>query len=260
MLFERIRRTQKPVFIFLAVMFGLGFVALGVGSGSNGVNPLNFLSFGSSGTSISDLNSKVQKNPSDAASWLKLAQAYAQDQDTDKAILAYQRYTALRPKDEVNLGVLAGLYETRASATQQQVLAYQTVLSQLQQQAQAGPTSGLKLGKSQSSPLQTALEQPLQQQATTVSSKARTDFAAAMQLRQQLTKIAPDNSIYWFDLAQDAQFAQSFGTEVQALKQYLKLEPNAPNKKQLQRVIKQLAPLAASQSQQQTPATSTPAS
>ena len=38
MLFERIRRGQKPVFIFLAVMFGLGFVALGVGSGAGGIN------------------------------------------------------------------------------------------------------------------------------------------------------------------------------------------------------------------------------
>ena len=38
MLFERIRRTQKPIFIFLAVMFGLGFVALGVGQGVNGVD------------------------------------------------------------------------------------------------------------------------------------------------------------------------------------------------------------------------------
>jgi len=37
-LFERIRRTQKPIFIFLAVMFGLGFVALGVGQGVNGVD------------------------------------------------------------------------------------------------------------------------------------------------------------------------------------------------------------------------------
>ena len=38
MLFERIRRTQKPVFLFLAVMFGVGFVALGIGQGANSIN------------------------------------------------------------------------------------------------------------------------------------------------------------------------------------------------------------------------------
>jgi hypothetical protein len=61
MLFERIRRTQKPVFIFLAFMFGLGFVALGIGQGSNSINLGDlFNSSGSSGTSISDLSSRVQ--------------------------------------------------------------------------------------------------------------------------------------------------------------------------------------------------------
>ena len=34
MLFERIRKTQKPIFVFLAVTFAMGFVLLGVGQGS----------------------------------------------------------------------------------------------------------------------------------------------------------------------------------------------------------------------------------
>ena len=55
MLFERIRRGQKPVFIFLAVMFGLGFVALGVGSGASGINLGDILNTSSGGSgSISD--------------------------------------------------------------------------------------------------------------------------------------------------------------------------------------------------------------
>ena len=79
MLFERIRRTQKPVFIFLAVMFGLGFVALGVGQGANSID-LGSLFSSSSGSSssgsISSLQSRVQSHPKDAGAWLQLARAY----------------------------------------------------------------------------------------------------------------------------------------------------------------------------------------
>src|SRR5207244_4936464 len=73
MLFEKIRRTQKPVFIFLGAVFALSFVFLGVGSGVGGISLGDLLGTStSSGASISSLNDKVRKNPQDAASWLVL--------------------------------------------------------------------------------------------------------------------------------------------------------------------------------------------
>ena len=48
MLFEKIRRTQKPVFIMLGVVFAISFAFLGVGSAANGVNPLDFFNSSSS--------------------------------------------------------------------------------------------------------------------------------------------------------------------------------------------------------------------
>ena len=48
MLFERIRKTQKPIFVFLAVTFAMGFVLLGVGQGAGSINALDFLTGGSS--------------------------------------------------------------------------------------------------------------------------------------------------------------------------------------------------------------------
>ena len=65
MLFEKIRRTQKPVFIFLALIFGIGFVFLGVGSGAGGLNPLDFLNSSSGSSSINDLNDKVAQQPAE---------------------------------------------------------------------------------------------------------------------------------------------------------------------------------------------------
>ena len=78
MLFEKIRRTQKPVFIFLGLVFALSFVFLGVGSGAGGISLGNLLgqSSGSSTTSTSDLLNKVHSDPKDATAWRQLGDAY----------------------------------------------------------------------------------------------------------------------------------------------------------------------------------------
>ena len=108
MLFERIRRTQKPVFIFLAFMFGLGFVALGIGQGANSINLGDlFNTGGSSGTSISGLSSQVQSHPKDAGAWLRLARAYQADGQNSQAISSYTTYLGLKPKDEGALAATA---------------------------------------------------------------------------------------------------------------------------------------------------------
>ena len=118
MLFEKIRRTQKPVFIFLALIFGFGFVLLGVGSGTGGVNPLDIFGNNSgSSSSIDDLNQQVKDHPNDSAAWLSLARAYAADQQYDPALGAYQTYLSLKPNDVRATASAATLYETRARQT-----------------------------------------------------------------------------------------------------------------------------------------------
>ncbi len=82
-------------------MFALGFVFLGIGSGSNGItdalqNAFNFGN-GSSGTSISSLQKKTEKNPRSAQAWRDLATAYETKQRTNDAITALVQYTSLRP-------------------------------------------------------------------------------------------------------------------------------------------------------------------
>src|SRR5436309_5955723 len=145
MLFEKIRRTQKPVFITLALMFGLGFVFLGVGSGAGGLNPLDFLNNNSSSSvgNISDLNDQVRGNPKDAAAWLKLAEAYEAKGETEPALGAYQQYIGLRPKDTGTLITAAQLYEQDARTVQQQSSTSQSELSTLQSASTAG-VSGVK--------------------------------------------------------------------------------------------------------------------
>ena len=90
MLFEKIRRTQKPVFLFLGAVFMLSFVFLGVGSGVGGISLGDLLgTSSSSSSSISGLNDQVRKDPKNAAAWLRLADAYEADGQTDPALGAY---------------------------------------------------------------------------------------------------------------------------------------------------------------------------
>jgi tetratricopeptide (TPR) repeat protein len=239
-LFERIRRTQKPVFIFLALTFGLGFVALGIGQGSNSINLGDlFSSGGSSGTSISDLSSQVQSHPKDSGAWLQLARAYQADGQTSQAISSYATYLGLKPNDQTALAATATLLEQRGQSDASKVQQAQAAAQAYTQVGSATAASSLKLAPALTHPLMTTLAQPATTVASTLESGAISDFSQAMGYRQKLAKLSPHNASYQILLAQDAYATQSYATVATALQQYLKLSPNM-TKKQRQQIQKQI--------------------
>jgi tetratricopeptide (TPR) repeat protein len=245
MLFERIRRTQKPVFIFLALMFGLGFVLLGVGSGVGGPSLGDIFGNNSpTGDSVKGLQSRVADHPKDADAWLRLSNALQADGDRQGAMNALQQYLVLEPKDDLQVAALASLYEQRAQERAASAQQYQQIASTPQALAAASAVSSLKLGASLSHPIATAAVAPDQQRATELQSQATADYQQAVSLRKTAVSLAPQNAAYQFTLATDALNAQDYPTALAALKQYLELEPDAPNAKQIKQVIKQLAPFA----------------
>ncbi len=252
MLFEKIRRTQKPVFIVLALMFGIGFVFLGVGSGAGGINPLDFLN-SSSGTAsnINDLSGKVKDNPKDAASWLALAQAYQGDGQTDPALGAYQQYIALRPKDRGALIAAAQLYEQSAQNAAQKGSVYQNELTQLQG-AEAGGLTSSKFVTGLKSDVITSLQSPLQTQLQTYQSRVASALAQSVVLWKKLTVLEPTNADYWYAMGNDAANGSDYATTQQAFTKYLKLRPDDPQKAQIENYLKQIAPLVKAQQSQST--------
>src|SRR5947199_9082929 len=76
--FVRMRRSAKPVYVILAVLFAATFAFLGVGSGSSGLDQLfsGLNIFHHSGTSVSSAQKDIAKHPSDPAGYRKLATAY----------------------------------------------------------------------------------------------------------------------------------------------------------------------------------------
>ncbi len=254
MLFERIRRTQKPVFIFLAFMFGLGFVALGIGQGANSINLGDLFSSGSSsGTSISDLRSRAQSHPNDAGAWLQLARAYQADGQSSQAISSYTTYLGLKPNDQSALSATATLLEQRGQSDARKVQQAQAAAQAYTQIGTATAASSLKLAPALTHPLMNTLAQPATTIASTLQSSAISDFSQAMGYRQKLTKLSPRNANYQVLLAQDAYATQSYATVATALEQYVKLSPNLPKsqRKQIEKQIIQFKLLAKS-----TPSTS----
>jgi cytochrome c-type biogenesis protein CcmH/NrfG len=251
MLFERIRRGQKPVFLFLAIMFGLGFVALGVGSGAGGINLGDILNSSSGGSgSISDLSAKTREHPNNAPAWLQLAGAYQADGQTDAAIGAYLRYVGLRPRDQNGLSAAASLLELRARRSQNQLAKAQALASQYTTPATASAAQSLKLAPALSHSLQDALARPYNSRVQTLQSRVGSDLLQATSLRQKLVDLDPKNAQFQFGLAQDAAAGRQYTTAAKALKAYLDLEPNldSATRQQLEQTLKTLQSLGASSS------------
>jgi tetratricopeptide (TPR) repeat protein len=120
----------------MVLVFGVGFVFLGVGSGGLDLGQLVrdvFGSKGSSGTSISKARDEVAKHPRQAAAYKKLADALARKGQTDDAITQLQQYMKLAPKDTTQLTRLGGLELNQT----------QTLLQQAQIAALAAQSAGV---------------------------------------------------------------------------------------------------------------------
>jgi cytochrome c-type biogenesis protein CcmH/NrfG len=234
--FQRLRVHAKWAFLLLALVFGLGFVFLGIGSGSNGITDAlqNAFNFGktSGGASISSLEKKTQKNPLDAKAWRDLATAYETKQRTNDAIVALSQYTSLRPKDGDALAELASQYGRQAN---QYATDYQNSL-----QAAAvltppfaafPPASTSPLGKALNDP--NALQDPIsatlreQAQATqqTALSNYQTSVKNAEDAYQKLAKLTPKDPTAQFQLAQAAESAGDTKVALAAYKRVVELVP-----------------------------------
>jgi tetratricopeptide (TPR) repeat protein len=119
MFFPRLRRQAKWVFLFLAIVFALGFVGFGVGAGGIGLGNV-FEGVAQDGVpSVSEAEKRVQENPRDPAAFRELATAHQAEANTQEAIEALENLVALRPKNVDALRELAGLYLAQASEAQQ---------------------------------------------------------------------------------------------------------------------------------------------
>lgn len=246
--FERLRGGAKWVFVFLALVFGLGFVLFGVGSGSGGIGDIlqGQFDFGGGGsTSIKDLQKKTREHPKDATAWRDLGARLATDGRTDEAIVAWERYTAIRPKDVTGLRQLAGLLSTRS-----QDLRYEAQLAAYQAQAVSGtpfqPAATTPFGKafndpaSLQDPVSLAVSNLANQKASEAYTKLSSLQTKAVATYRRLIALDPADPTLQIQLADASLNSGDQKTAIAAYRKFLKLAPNDPLAPAVKKQLKQL--------------------
>lgn len=244
MFFPRLRRQAKWMFVFLALVFGVGFVVFGVGSGlPSGVGDILRGSAGSSDdrVSVSEARELVRESPNDPTGYRQLATALQIEGRNEEAIAPLERFVRMRPNDQKALEQLGSLYLSKATRLQDEAR-----LAQFEAQAaQSGSifAPGLQIGAGQS------LSQDLITQAIseTVNARLSRSFAAmqaafrkAEATYSKIAALAPDDPDVQLQLAQTAQAAGDTKTAVAAFRRFLKLAPDDPSAPLVKQQIEQL--------------------
>jgi len=249
--FQRLRNHAKWMFVLLALVFALGFVFFGVGSGSTGISDVlqNAFNFGgtSGGSSISKLEKQTVKHPTNATDWRNLATAYEQKQQTQNAVNALETYSSLKPKDQGALAELAAQYGTLATNYSNDYANAQQAMAEQESPAAAfAPAATTPFGKAFADP--TALKDPISAAVATLSANqqqtAYTNYQTAQQSAEaaykKLVALNPSDATSQIQLGQAAQAAQDSATAIAAFKAFLKLAPADPLAPQVKAALKTL--------------------
>lgn len=249
MFFPKLRRQAKWVFILLALVFALGFVVFGVGSGGGiGLGDL-FNNGGSSngGTSASKARERIKKNPKDAGAYKDLASALQTSGDLKGSVAAWKKYSALRPKDPDALTTLAGLYTALGQRLQPDIVTAQEASSDSSfatqiiagLQAKKQPVGTNVIDQSLSSVAGTKLNALYQEQ--------QDDFNEAVKVSQRIVKLDPKDANAQLSLGQAAQQAGNTQAAIAAYRRFTKLAPDDPTTPLVKRQIKALQQAAKQQ-------------
>ena len=243
MFFPRLRNQAKWAFVFLILVFGGGFVFLGVGSGGLDLGQLirdAFGNSGSSGTSISEAQKRVDERPLNAIRRKDLATALESKGRIDEAITAWTEYTRLRPKDVTALRRLGQLELRQADRFLQEA----QLASLAQQDAGVGspfrPSSTDKFGQALGEdPIAAALSGKASTQLQQASVKYQTAASRAITTYQLIVKAQPNEQAF-FSLAQAAETLRQTPVAIGAYKRLLKFKLDPTTAAQIRERIKTL--------------------
>jgi tetratricopeptide (TPR) repeat protein len=243
MFFPRLRNQAKWAFVFLILVFGGGFVFLGVGSGGLDLGQLLRDAFGGQGSStisLSDAQEAVRERPTDAAARRRLATALQQRGRLDEAIVVWSEYTRLRPRDVVALRRLGELQLGQAERYSRQAqLAYLA-----QQEAGLGspfrPSEGKFATALGQDPVAAALANKASTQFQEASTKYETAASSAVATYQDIVDLRPKDREAVFSLAQTADTLRQIDVAIRAYTDLLKLDLDAATAAQVKERIRTL--------------------
>jgi predicted O-linked N-acetylglucosamine transferase (SPINDLY family) len=249
MFFPRLRNQAKWAFVFLILVFGGGFVFLGVGSGGLDLGQLlrdAFGNSGSSGTSISAAQQRVNERPFNAPARKELANALEKKGRVDDAIVSWGKYTTMKPTDIAALRHLGQLELGQADRYFREA----QLASLAQQDSGAGspfrPSSTDKFGAALGQdPIAAALSGKASTALQEASVKYQTAATRAVATYQLIVKAQPDDEQALFSLAQAADTLRQTPVAIRAYKSLLRFQLDPATAAQIRQRIKTLQQSAA---------------
>jgi tetratricopeptide (TPR) repeat protein len=249
MFFPRLRRQAKWMFVFLAVVFGLGYVIFNVGGTIPGTglgDILQNIGQGTSGPSVSGSEDKIKDNPNDPTGYRELATALQRDGRSDEAVAPLTRYLQFRPKDRAALSTLAGIYLTQAQQAQDRAQAAQFQLQQVTGGDFFVPGQSSRFGQSFGTGQISQIEADrLNQQISQGYSEAQSAYQSATRTYKGLIAAIPndeeaDQPSIFLQLAFAAQSGGDLKEALAAYNRYLIVAPDSPNAGVVRTQVKQL--------------------
>jgi tetratricopeptide (TPR) repeat protein len=232
MFFPRLRRQAKWMFVFLALAFGIGFVAFGIGgTGGSGISDLFQRPGTTGGPSVGEARDKIEDG--NLAAYKELSDAYRSENKPEEAIAAGEQYIKVRPKDYDFKRTLASDYEGEANRLREEAAAVQADLT--------AKTGGTTFGLPPNTLLGRALGQGRIDQELTTAANAKlteqysgiqTAYTRATRLYQEVAAAKPDDVLLHLLLAQAAYQAQLVPVAVKAYERVIKLAPGSAEAQQ----------------------------
>jgi len=250
--FSRLRRHAKYIYVLLALVFAVGFVAFGVGSGSTGISGAlqSLFNGGSSGSSVNSRiksdQKKIAAHPAVAANYTDVATLYQQKNDNAAAISALERGAKRNPKNLEILGALATAYRREAEAAKTEAQNAQAALNSTFF-TQPGLDTSSTLGSAFTSD---PVSQALKTKESSSFSKLSSTYTKAESAYQRVATASRGTSgeataqLQLGSIALEALNYTGQPNEIQtaigAFKRYLVIDPHGPNAAQAKQTLKQL--------------------
>jgi tetratricopeptide (TPR) repeat protein len=243
MFFPKLRRQAKWVFLLLALVFAVGFVVFGVGSGG-GLGFLDIFNNGGGSTksaSESKAREQIKKNPNNAQAYQDLADALQTKGDLRGAATALTSYTKLRPRNIDALTSLGALYTALGTRLQTDI-----TTAQLKSQENSFATivdPGLQV-KNQSVVGTNAIFQSLSDMTNgklnTLYQQQQDDYNQAEKVNLRIVGLNPKDATAQLNLGQAAQQAGDSKRAIAAYQRFIKLAPDDPTVALVRQQIKAL--------------------
>jgi tetratricopeptide (TPR) repeat protein len=237
MFFPRLRRQAKWMFVFLAVIFGLGYVIFNVGGSIPGTGLGDVLQglaqTQDAGPSVDESNDKIREEPNNPQGYLDLATALQRENRGTEAIQPLERYVQMKPTDRDALRNLGGLHMAQAQAYQEQGAVAQAQLTEITGGDVLSPGTSSPFGQEFANPQITALESTKwTQQLNQAYLGAQESYRSATRVFEKLVAVTPDEleadePLIFLQLGQAAQSAGNLKAAIKAYERYLVVAPDS---------------------------------